>query len=126
MKGMPGVRQSQQHIDVEQVSHGKSSIAARTSSLETLISSGDFVIRKPVFKSVTNFGLSSATLSGVSTIEPPCTLHTKVAPGRKCRRLRTFLGKTICPLLDNLDIISYRLTSHCVSQGVRSFAERQR
>lgn len=83
MKRVSGVRQCQQHIYIEQVPHGKSSIAARTSSLETLICSGDFVIRKPVFGSVTNFGRSSAALSGVSTIEPPFTVHSNVAPGRK-------------------------------------------
>ena len=71
MKGMPGMRQRQQHIYVEEVSHGKSRIAARTSSLETLICAGDFVIRNPVFGSVISFGRSLTGFSGVSTIDSP-------------------------------------------------------
>jgi hypothetical protein len=39
-----------------------------------------------------------------------------VAPGRKCNRVRAFFGKTICPLLDKVALMAYRLTVPQVSQ----------
>ena len=116
MKCVSSMRQRQQHIDIQQVSHEKSSIAARTSPLVTLVWDGDFVIRKPVFESVINFGRSVTGLSAVSTIESPLTSHVSLAPGRKCKRVRAFLGKTICPLLDSRAVMAYCLTRSDVSQ----------
>jgi hypothetical protein len=74
------------------------------------------VIRRPVFGSVICLGRSVSGFSGVRTIEPPSTLHTSVAPGRKCNRVRAFFGKTICPLLDKVALMAYRLTVPQVSQ----------
>src|SRR5437660_694828 len=88
MQGMPRMGEGDQGIDVQQVSHGKSSRAARTSSLVTLASTGDCVMRNPDLGSSTRRGRSVTEYSGVSTIERPCTLQANVVPGRRCKRAR--------------------------------------
>lgn len=117
MKRVSGVRQCQQHIYVQKISHGKSSIAVRTSSLVTFVSGGDLVILKPVFASVINFGRPVTGFAGVKMIESPLTSHVSFAPGRNCKRARALLGKTTCPLLDNVAVMAYRLTRASVSQA---------
>lgn len=109
--------QRDQRIDVQQVPHGKSSRAARTSSLVTLVSAGDCVMRKPDFGWVTKRGCADTGRSGVSTMECPCTWHTNLTPGRRCRRIRACLGRTTCPLLESVAIMPYCLTTIQVSQA---------
>src|SRR6266568_3420963 len=107
MQGMPGVGQRNQGIHVQQVSHGKSSRAALTSSLVTFVSAGDLVMRNPDFGSLIRRGRSLTGYSGVSTMEWPCTLHTNFTPGRRCRRTRACLGRITWPLLESVVVIAY-------------------
>src|SRR5258707_2923702 len=120
MQRMPGVGQGNQRIHVQQVSHGKSIRAARTSSLVTFISAGDLVMRSPDFGSFIGRGRSVTGCSGVSTIECPCTLHTNLTPGRRCRRMRACFGRTTWPLLDSFVVMAYCLTVASVSQANHS------
>src|SRR5437868_8579998 len=113
---MPGVSQGDQRVDVEQVPHGKSSRAARMSSLVTFVSAADFVMHKPDFGSLIRRGCSATGCSGVSTIECPCTLQTNFTPARRCKRIRACLGSTTWPLLDRVTVMSYSLTLTIVGQ----------
>src|SRR5947209_6699571 len=107
---MSRVSQCNERIDVQQVPHGKSSRAARTLSLVTLVSGGDCVMHRPDFGSLIKREGSDTGCSGVSTIECPCTLQTNFTPGRRCKRMRACLGNTTWPLLDSFAIMSYCLT----------------
>src|SRR4051794_14503821 len=82
VKRMSCMPQSYQHIDVEEVPHGKSSSAARTSSLVTCTCAGDFVIINPVFEWRISFVFSFGGCSGVRTIESPSILQMRFTPGR--------------------------------------------
>src|SRR6266704_393082 len=117
MQRMPSVGQRNQRIHVEQVSHGKSIKAVRTSSLVTFVSAGDLVMRNPDFGSLIMRGRSVTGCSGVSTMECPCTLHANFTPGRRCRRTRACLGRTTWPLLDSVVVMPYCLTAAWVSQA---------
>src|SRR5690348_14585025 len=119
MQRMPRVRQRDQGVDVQEIPHGKSAMAARTSSLVTLVPAGACVIRKPVFESVTNLGRSRLTRSGVRTIEPPSTLQENFVPGCRRSRIRACFGSTTWPLLDNVAVMTYCLTVSKVSQIAR-------
>src|SRR5260221_11994462 len=118
MKHMARMRQRNQGVDVQEVSHGKSAKAARTSSLETLTAGGDFVIRNPVAGSRMSFGRSRLRGSSVRMMESPSTRQSNLVPGRNWSRARACLGRTTCPLLDKVTVMAYCLTFLGVSQGV--------
>src|SRR5437660_1015195 len=110
MKHVPRMGQRNQGIYVQKVSHGKSTSAARTSSLDTFTSGGDFVIRNPVAGSRISFGRARTRDSSFRIMESPLILQLNLVPGRSCSRVRARLGRTTCPLLDNVTVMAYRLT----------------
>ena len=93
---------SHERINVEQAPHGKSSKAALTSSLVTFTPGGDFEIIRPDLRSLTRRGGLVARRSGVSTIEPPSTLHMNLAPALKRNLSLADFGRTTRPLLDRV------------------------
>ena len=102
MKHVSRMGQCNQGIHVQQLSHGKSANAVRTSSLETFTSGGDSVIFNPVAGSRMSLVRSRPRDSSVKMMESPSTRQLNLLPGRNCNRVRTGLGSTTCPLLDSV------------------------
>jgi hypothetical protein len=73
-------------------------------------------MRNPVARSRTSLGRSRLRGSSVRMMESPSTLQTNLVPGRNRSRVRACLGRTTCPLLDNVAVMPYRLTVLDVSQ----------
>lgn len=106
------VAKRDQGVNIQKVLHGKSANMARTSSLVTvgpLV--GPFVIVRPVDGSRISFGLAIGGVRGVRTIVPFVIWHANLAPGRSASFCLARCGRTICPLLESVVSMSYRLTT---------------
>src|SRR5208282_3859539 len=98
---MQGMAQRYQHVDIEQVFHGKSASSARTCSFVTIGAPlGPCVTTIPVNFDFTSREAALFSSVGVRTIWVPCTLQSNFEPGFRPSRLRAEAGRTTCPLLE--------------------------
>lgn len=102
----------QRDINVDQVFHGKSASSSLTrAEVNSGVPTGVCTTKEPVTFERRSLGAGATLSEGVKTMSPPLTRHEKIIPGFNPSRRLAPDGKTICPLLESVVVMSYCLTA---------------